>query len=110
MLLYKCELLLLICRYNGGCWNKLLYVWVEGSFYHFLLCADLHRGSCCHSGIHFGCKVSLELFYIVLYCIVFFVFIHFYSASHSMILSEALPIAAMTLSEFTRRSTTGNCK
>ena len=41
-----------------------------------------------------------------LYCIVF---IHFYSASHGMSLSEALPtIAIDTVSEFTRRSATGN--
>ena len=39
---------------------------------------------------------------IVLYCIVF---IHFYSASHSLSLSEALPTTAIaTVSEFTRRS------
>src|SRR6218665_3100255 len=37
---------------------------------------------------------------IVLYCIVF---IHFYSASHSLSLSEALPTTAIdTVSEFTR--------
>src|SRR6218665_1036176 len=37
--------------------------------------------------------------YIVLYCIVF---IHFYSASHSLSLSEALPTTAVdTVSEFT---------
>src|SRR6218665_3301005 len=43
-----------------------------------------------------------------LYCIVF---IHFYSASHSMSLSEALPTTAIdAVSEFTRRSATGNCK
>ena|SRR6218665_3263767 len=39
------------------------------------------------------------------------VFIHFYSASHSMSLSEALPTTAIdTVSEFTHRSATGNCK
>jgi len=39
------------------------------------------------------------------------VFIHFYSASHSMSFSEALPTAAIdTVSEFTRRRATGNCK
>ena len=39
----------------------------------------------------------------LLYCIVF---IHFYSASHSMSLSEALPTTAIdTVSEFTRQST-----
>ena len=39
------------------------------------------------------------------------VFIHFYSASHSMSLSEALPTTAIdTVSEFTRRSATGYCK
>src|SRR6218665_2693782 len=43
-----------------------------------------------------------------LYCIVF---IHFYSASHSLSLSEALPTTAIdTVSEFTRRSATGNCR
>src|SRR6218665_3025380 len=43
----------------------------------------------------------------VLYCIVF---IHFYSASRSTCLSEALPITATdTVSEFTRRSVTFNC-
>src|SRR6218665_274245 len=42
------------------------------------------------------------------YCIVF---IHFYSASHGMSLSEELPTTAIdTVSEFTRRSATGNCK
>src|SRR6218665_3992599 len=41
----------------------------------------------------------------ILYCI------HFYSASHSMSLSEALPTTAIdTVLEFTRRSATGNCK
>src|SRR6218665_1032614 len=50
----------------------------------------------------FICKVR------VLYCIVF---IHFYSASHSLSLSEALPTTAIdTVSEFTRRSATGNCR
>src|SRR6218665_3167267 len=45
---------------------------------------------------------------IVLYCIVF---IHLYSASHSMSHSEALPTTAIsTVPEFTRRSATGNCK
>jgi len=45
---------------------------------------------------------------IVLYCIVF---IHFYGASHSMSLSEALQTTAIdTVSEFTSRSATGNCK
>ena len=44
----------------------------------------------------------------LLHCIVF---IHFYSASHSMRLSEALPTSAIdTVSEFTRRSTTCECK
>src|SRR6218665_1538325 len=39
------------------------------------------------------------------------VFIHFYSASPSMSLSEALPTTAIdTVSEFTRRNVTGNCK
>jgi len=42
------------------------------------------------------------------------VFIHLYSAnsaSHSMSLSEALPTTAInTMSEFTRRSATSNCK
>ena len=43
-----------------------------------------------------------------LYCIVF---IHFYSASHSMSLSEALQTTAInTVLEFIRRSATGNCK
>ena len=42
-----------------------------------------------------------------LYCIVF---IHFYSASHSLSLSEALPTTAIdTVLEFTRQSATGNC-
>src|SRR6218665_3991259 len=46
--------------------------------------------------------------HVIYYCIVF---IHFYSASHSMSLSEALPtIAIDTVSEFTRRNATGNCK
>src|SRR6218665_3622167 len=45
---------------------------------------------------------------IVSYCIVF---IHFFSASHSLSLSEALPTTAIdTVSEFTRRSATGNCR
>jgi len=40
-----------------------------------------------------------------------FVFIHFGSASHSMSLSEALQTTTIdTVSEFTRRSATGNCK
>src|SRR6218665_2802157 len=44
----------------------------------------------------------------VLYCIVF---IHLYSASHSLSLSEALPTTAIdTMSEFTHRSATGNCR
>src|SRR6218665_216343 len=45
----------------------------------------------------------------LLYCIVF---IHFYSASHSMSSSEALPTRVIdTVSEFTRRSgATSNCK
>jgi len=39
------------------------------------------------------------------------VFIHFYSASHSMSLSEALPIIAIDIvSEFICRSATGNFK
>ena len=39
------------------------------------------------------------------------VFIHFYSASHSMSLSEALPTTAIDIvSEFTCRSAIGNCK
>src|SRR6218665_1967172 len=43
----------------------------------------------------------------VLFCIIF---IHFYSASHSMSLSEALQTTAIdTVSEFTRQSATGNC-
>ena len=43
-----------------------------------------------------------------LYCIVF---IHFYSTSGSLSLSEALPTTAIdTVSEFTRRSATGNCR
>ena len=45
---------------------------------------------------------------LILYCIVF---IHFYSASHSLTLSEALPMTAIdTVSGFTRRSAIGNCK
>src|SRR6218665_352658 len=40
-----------------------------------------------------------------------FVFIHIYSASHSISLSEVLRTTAIdTVSEFTRRSATGNCK
>jgi len=43
-----------------------------------------------------------------LYCIVL---IHFYSASHSMNLSEALPTTAIdSVSEFTHRSATGKYK
>jgi len=39
------------------------------------------------------------------------VFVHFYSASHSMSLSEELLTTAIdTVSEFTSRSATGNCK
>jgi len=42
------------------------------------------------------------------YCIVF---IHFYSAYHSMSLSEVLPTTAIDIvSDFTRRSATSNCK
>jgi len=38
-------------------------------------------------------------------------FIHFYSASHSMSLSEALLTTAIdTVSQFTRRSAIGNCE
>src|SRR6218665_194945 len=51
-----------------------------------------------------------NLFYVLLtlYCIVF---IHFYIAAHSMSLSEALSITSIdTVSEFTRRSATDNCK
>jgi len=45
---------------------------------------------------------------IVLYSIVLN---HFYSASHSMSLSEAVPTTAIDIvSEFTRRHATGNCK
>jgi len=41
----------------------------------------------------------------VLYCI------YFYSDSQGMSLSEALPTTGIdTVSEFTRRSATGNCK
>ena len=47
-------------------------------------------------------------------CIILYnniVLIHFYSASHSTGLSEVLPITTTdTVSEFTRRSATGNCK
>src|SRR6218665_3854413 len=47
-------------------------------------------------------KVITRSLFIVLYCIVF---IHFYSGSHSLSLSEALPTTAIdTVSEFTRRS------
>jgi len=43
-----------------------------------------------------------------LYCIAF---IHFYSASHSMSLSETCQIPAIDpMSKITRRSATGNCK
>src|SRR6218665_134040 len=55
-------------------------------------------------------RFTTEGFYanIVLYCIVF---IHFYSASNNLSLSEALPTTAIdTVSEFTRRSATGNCR
>ena len=46
--------------------------------------------------------------YAILYCIVF---INFYSASYSLSLSEALPTTTIdTVSEFTCRSATGNCK
>jgi len=49
-----------------------------------------------------------SIFTLELYCIVF---IHFYSASHSLSLSEALPTTAIdTVSEFTRRSATDNCR
>ena len=44
--------------------------------------------------------ILLLLLLLLLYCIVF---IHFYSASHSLSLSEALPTTAIdTVSEFTR--------
>jgi len=44
----------------------------------------------------------------LMYCIVI---IHFYSASHIISQSEALPTTAIdTVSEFTRRNATGNCK
>src|SRR6218665_3686121 len=50
---------------------------------------------------------SLCQLIIVLYCIVF---IHFYSASHSLSFSEALPTTETdTVSEFTRRSATAAC-
>jgi len=45
-----------------------------------------------------------------LYCICI-VFIHFYSASRSLSFSEAFTATAIdTVSEFARRSATGNCK
>src|SRR6218665_3291819 len=49
----------------------------------------------------------------ILYCRPYCtVFIHFYSTSHSMSLSETLPTVHSidTVSEFTRRRATGNCK
>jgi len=53
--------------------------------------------------------VSIVLYCVALYCIVF---IHFYSASHSMSLAEVqLPTTINdTVSELTRRSAIGNCK
>jgi|SRR6218665_108994 len=53
--------------------------------------------------VRVGARVCHRHICIVWYCIVF---IHFYSTSHSMSLSEATD----TVSEFTCRSTTGNCK
>ena len=47
-----------------------------------------------------------------IHVVVFFVFIHFYCASHRRRFSEALStihVAIDTVSEFTRRSATGNC-
>jgi len=62
---------------------------------------------CCYMPI-MQLKLVFNSLYSLLYCIVF---IHFYSASHSLSLSEALPTTAIdTVSEFTRRSATGNCK
>jgi len=50
----------------------------------------------------------IALYCIVLYCIVL---VHFYSASYSLGLSEALPTTAIVIvSVFTRRSAIGNCK
>ena len=56
-------------------------------------------------------KVShVPVITIPVYCIVFRP-IHVCSAAHSMSLSEVLPTTEIdTVSEFTRRSTTDNCK
>jgi len=55
-----------------------------------------------------GRPLIFRLLSVLYYCIVF---IHFYSASHNMSLSEALPTTAIdTVSEFTSWSAIGNCK
>ena len=47
----------------------------------------------------------------VLHCEIVLYYIHFYSASHSLSLSEALLTTAIdTVSEVTRRSARGNCR
>src|SRR6218665_38116 len=55
-----------------------------------------------HCAPHVLWEIGSHRFYVVF---VFFVFIPFYSASHSISFSEALPTTAIdTVSEFTRRS------
>src|SRR6218665_2132969 len=65
---------------------------------HYLICTNTYQQP--HFAPPFG-----------LYCIVFYCIVHFYSASNSLSLSEALPTTAIdTVSEFTSRSAIGNCR
>src|SRR6218665_156495 len=62
---------------------------------------------CVYSAIHrlshktvlstFGTSLSVPMLGTTLYCIAFSVFIHLYSASHSLSLTEALPTTALIL-------------
>ena len=71
--------------------------------FYLSIYSSIHR-----SIFHLSVRPSVHPSIHPLYCIVF---IHFYSASHSLSLSEALPTTAIdTVSEFTRRSATGNCR
>ena len=68
----------------------------------------MHVCACLYKRMLLYILVYVGKYCIVLYCIVF---IHFYSASHNLSLAEALPTTAIdTVSEFTRRSATGNCR
>src|SRR6218665_645267 len=105
--MYACMYIcMIVCMYVCAC--IYIYICMYRCMYR---CMNVCMHACMYVCVYMYARIRIYArMYTHLYVLYCIVFIHFYSASHSLSLSEALPTTAIaTVSEFTRRSATGNC-